>query len=182
MIANAEQDIIVVSWDFSANSRAGLKQAMRLANRGGQVHVVHVAAHLSGPDNGALYTFAEQDKRRELGERLRNELAAELKQNAIGLHVLFGNPGSEIASFADRVRARTIILPPRGKRSVLDLLSGGLAKQVERHTRRPVTVIQAGNCPVNVADNVHRSPETPRRSGAKKPNSAKIARRQQEPV
>lgn len=174
MIAKSEQGIIVVPWDFSRLCRAGLDHALNMTDNSKLIHVVHVAPPLSGPDNGVLYTAAEKQKSRELERRFRDQISENSDLNDISFHVVYGYVGFEIARFADLYQAELIVVPSRKKRTILDILFGGLAKPVISQARRPVLEIQVDESSANLQSQPHIFSATLNRVFARRPEVAKV--------
>jgi nucleotide-binding universal stress UspA family protein len=57
-------------------------------------------------------------------------------------HVAFGDPGNEIAGYAERLKADLIVMPSQGRSGVARLLIGSVAERVVRLAHCPVLILR----------------------------------------
>ena len=141
MIRRVETGDIVVPWNFSKNSRIALEKAFEESGESTPIRVLHVVSPLSGPDNGALYQFAEKQKIRELEQRFRRELSEDDRLRNIRFHVEYGYVGQTIARFAKQFQAELIVMATRERTGLSKFLFGSLGKRVVRLSACPVLVL-----------------------------------------
>lgn len=132
MIANKADHKVVVPWNFNELSRAALNRALEMGVDRSSISVVHVAAPLSGPDNGLLYAAAEQRKGQKLKERFRKQVENDQRTRGIRFEVVYGYVGREIAQFAEKNRAKLIVMSSRNKKAPSRFLFGSVTEQVSR--------------------------------------------------
>ena len=132
MIANGKRRIIVVPWCFNGTSRIALDRALDMADDQTFIRVVHVAAPLSGPDNGMLYATAEKQHCRNLEARFREQVERDERTKRVRFHVVYGHAGHEIARFAELHDAELIVTASRQRKGLSKLLIGGMAERVVR--------------------------------------------------
>jgi nucleotide-binding universal stress UspA family protein len=146
---------IIVPWDFSRRSIAALNSALEIAGGFSQIRVIHVAAPLAGPDNGALYDSAEKHKTRELEKRFHKQIGDEERFRKIQFCVKYGYRAQEIVRFAESHRAVLIVMTSRARKGLSRLVFGRLAERVERLAKCPVLNVQ-GESPGHLLKNTRR--------------------------
>ncbi len=138
----AAKEKVVVPIDFSEESLAAVATGLEIAARPECVHVVHVLPELSPAEPVLLWEMYESTKRKEAAEvELQKRLAAAGFPD-IQRHVFVGDPGQEIASFAERTHAELIVMPSHGRTGVRRLLIGSVAERVVRLAHCPVLVLR----------------------------------------
>lgn len=142
MITRIEQGIVVVPWNFSENSRAALEHAVNMVDDPNSIRVVHVAAPLTGPDNGALYIAAEDQNRQEIEQRFRELLLDDPRLTKVDFHIVHGRPGREITAFARRHNADMIVMSSRKRQGIAKLLRRRLTESVVSDAHCPVLVLR----------------------------------------
>jgi len=133
---------IIVPVDFSAESLAAVETALKLVDDPAHVLVAHVLQDLSPAEPGEIWHSVDpavraQHAAKALRERLGRE---ECKQ--VGINVLIGDPGYEIADLAAREQAELIVLPSHGRTGLKRLLLGSVAERVIRLAHCPVLVLR----------------------------------------
>lgn len=142
---------ILVPVDGSAASRAGLKEAIKLArNQNASLRLVHVVDELVmlGTDRVTVHLSKVIDVLRERGESLLQE--AEATAAAAGVDVdralieaLGGPAGQHIVQKAIACRADLIVCGTHGRRGLRRLIMGSDAEYIVRHTPVPVLLVRA---------------------------------------
>lgn len=134
---------VVVPVDFSDESIAALDTAICLVPGAANLHVLYVlpTVELMGDAEVMLNTLDEGVRRKHAEQALRERLG---KDRFVGLNVsvAFGDPGHEIAEFAERIAAELIVLPSHGRRGLSRLLIGSVAERVVRLAHCPVLVLR----------------------------------------
>lgn len=136
------QQTVLVPVDFSPESLAAVSTALEIAASPGGVHVVHVLAELSPAEPILLWEAYESGKRREAALMELAKRLTEAGLPALKCHVFIGDPGQEIAAFAERLHADLIVLPSHGRTGIRRLLIGSVAERVIRLAPCPVLVMR----------------------------------------
>jgi nucleotide-binding universal stress UspA family protein len=131
--------VLVVGLDITDTETSGyaLDQAARTAMRivGSQMHLLHV-----------LPADAETDRIRETAGSLERYVSAKAKQlgrlarQSVGIHVLCGEAGHEIAQLANDVNADLIVVGTHRHTHLKQLLLGSTAEHVMATAQCPVFV------------------------------------------
>lgn len=134
---------IVVPVDFSDQSVEAVDVALSLAEKPTSLYIIHVLPVLTDYEAGVLFnTVDDQARIRHTEQALRERLSA---AQYAGFHpqVAFGDPGHEIAGYAEQIAADLIILPSHGRTGLTRLLIGSVAERVVRLAHCPVLVLKA---------------------------------------
>lgn len=133
---------VVVPIDFSDDSFAAIETAEELAKDRSHLHVVHVLPILEPAEPGIIWdTIDDRTRGQHAEEALRRQLA---QRGYDGLRIIirFGDPGHEIARYAEEVAAGLVVLPSRGRSGLSRLLIGSVADRVVRLAHCPVLVLK----------------------------------------
>lgn len=133
---------VVVPVDFSDESFAALETALDLVADPGNVHVVHVLPILEPTEPEGLWAAVDEASRQRHTEQALRQRLAGTGQQGVRVAVLFGDPGHEIADYAQQVKAELIVLPSHGRRGLSRLLIGSTAERVVRLAHCPVLVLR----------------------------------------
>jgi nucleotide-binding universal stress UspA family protein len=133
---------VVVPIDFSEDSFSALLTARELAGEPAHLHVVYVLPHLEPADPGVIWDTVDDQSRTEHAEKaLRKEL--QRRGCDVGqIAVRFGDPGHEIARYAEQVSAGLIVVSSRGRSGLGRLLVGSVADRLVRLAHCPVLVLK----------------------------------------
>jgi nucleotide-binding universal stress UspA family protein len=138
------KDRIVVPVDFSDASFAAVDEALEIVPDASHLHVVHVLPHLSANDPAVRWNVIDEDA---AAEHVKATIEERLKGPRYAGHhvvVMFGNPGAEIAAYAEKIDADLIVLPSHGRTGLRRLLIGSVAERVVRLAHCPVLVLRDG--------------------------------------
>jgi nucleotide-binding universal stress UspA family protein len=136
------RNTIVVPIDFSEESFAALETAKEMIDDPSHLHVVHVLPVLIPSDPGVIWDTIDDPTRTEhAAEALRQKLA-EHGLAGVGVEVRFGDPGHEIAAYAEEVHAELIVLSSHGRSAWTRLLIGSVADRVLHLAHCPVLVLK----------------------------------------
>ncbi|HID76495.1 MAG TPA: universal stress protein [Planctomycetaceae bacterium] len=133
---------VVVPIDFSEDSFAVLDTALELVDSPAHLHVIHVLPVLEPTEPGVIWqTIDDRGRSEHAEEALRAELA---KRNHPDVQVVirFGDPGHEIAHYADQVEAGLVVVASHGRTGLKRLLIGSVADRVVRLAHCPVLVLK----------------------------------------
>jgi nucleotide-binding universal stress UspA family protein len=134
---------VVVPVDFSDQSLAAVDAALSMVASPSDLHVVHVLPVLTDYEAGVLFNAVDDEARTKHSiQALRDRLSA-AKFSGFQPHVAFGDPGYEIANYAEQLAAELIVLPSHGRTGLSRLLIGSVAERVVRLAHCPVLVLKS---------------------------------------
>lgn len=132
---------VIVPIDFSEASYSAVDVARELVAEPSGLHVVHViptptmfepVAVLEKLDTNASYHRA--------ADVIREHLSGKYADAQI--NILFGDPGTEIAAFAERVQADLVVMPSHGRSGLQKFFLGSVAERVLRLAHCPVLILR----------------------------------------
>jgi len=128
--------------DFSGESGRAIEVALELAGDVSKLHLIHVLFPLDNVSPGVVWGGISDEKREEAIREEFDQLIQE--KNAAGVHVevRFGNPGLEIAEYAEEIGADLIVMPSHGYHGMKRLILGSVAERVIRHAQCSVLVLR----------------------------------------
>lgn len=132
-----ERGSLVVGFDGTDESLAAVRLALALARGEGRVHVLRTV------DMSGEWGLPGLEGRRERERREMEDALAPLAGDALGslqVHIIAGDPASELVHLADDIDAEAIVLGSSGK-SRLRAALGSVGRSVLVSTRRPVIVV-----------------------------------------
>jgi nucleotide-binding universal stress UspA family protein len=133
---------IVVPVDFSDESFSAVDAALQLAESPAHVHVIHVLQLLEPLSPGMVWDTVDEESRSQHASSALSERLSDSKYAGIHSLIAFGDPGHEIADFAEKVEAGLIVLPSHGRTGLKRLLIGSVAERVVRLAHCPVLVLR----------------------------------------
>lgn len=134
-------DKIVVPVDLSEITFSAINVAMDLTATSSNIHVVHVLREINPAVSGGLLGKACVDGRPDLcrdilGGKISNEFPG------VQIHVLNGEPGEGIPTFANSIRADLIVMTSYGRRGMKEHMIGSVAERVLRLAKCHVLVLK----------------------------------------
>ncbi len=151
---------VLYATDLSKNSAYAFRYAVNTVRQhNAKIHLLHVIEPHSPQEEALLRTYIEQEeidrRRREGSENLRLRIEERLKQFAdrelqddpetlkrvVGIHVVQGNPPTEILNMADELGCDIIIMGTHGKGVISHTFLGSVAEKVLHRIRIPVYII-----------------------------------------
>jgi nucleotide-binding universal stress UspA family protein len=136
------QNVVVVPVDFSEMSREALDAALEITRDPAKVRVIHVLAELSPVEPAMLTEPADDALRSRHAKKLLAEWLQSDKYRGVAYDVAIGDPGHEIARFADEAGAELIVMPSHGRRGIARMLIGSVAERTLRLAHCPVLVLR----------------------------------------
>ena len=131
---------ILVPVDFSGMSVAAISA---IANRVEQVFAVHVVPNLDHIAPGTTDLELGTDEERHVGVRAHfGKYLAEHGFSDVQPIILNGDPATEIAACAERLKAGLVVIPSHGYDGIRRLLLGSVAEGVVRDVACPVLVLR----------------------------------------
>lgn len=151
---------VLYATDLSRNSAYAFRYAINTASKhGAKIHLLHVVEPLSPQAKSQLLMYVEEkkldrlqkDSRKNLlkgiEERLKKFAEKELQDNQesmrriAGIHVVHGDPATEILNKTDELGCDTIIMGTHGKGTIRRAFLGSVSEKVLRRIRKPVYII-----------------------------------------
>ena len=134
--------IVVVPIDFSDDSFAALDTATELAADKADLRVIHVLPELEPAEPGVIWNTIDDAGREEHAAKALEAELLKRGREGLALRVCIGDPGHEIAKFAEELDAGLIIISSKGKSALQRLLLGSVADRVVRLAHCPVLVLK----------------------------------------
>ena len=133
---------VVVPIDFSDASFMAIDTACELADDPGHVHLIHVLPVLEPTEPGVIWqTIDDAGRSRHAEDALKKELAKRGHEK-VQAATRFGDPGNEIARYAEEKNAGLIVMPSHGRSGLQRLLIGSVAERTLRLAKCPVLVLK----------------------------------------
>jgi nucleotide-binding universal stress UspA family protein len=132
---------IVVPIDFSEESDRAVDAALCIAERGANVHVLHVCPPLYLFEGAAVAAMSEDETHEQYIEAMRKRFAGD-EYRDLHMDVRFGDACTQITSYAEQHNAGLIVLPSHGRTGLSHLLLGSVAERVVRLAPCPVLVLR----------------------------------------
>ncbi len=134
---------VVVPFDFSEYSGQALETACEFVDDVTHLHVIHVLPVITASEPGMIWdTIDNEARKRDVERAFRSGFAAGPFHKS-DFHVMFGDPGREIAAFAERQHAELIVMPSHGRTGLSRILIGSVAERVLRLAHCPVLIIKS---------------------------------------
>lgn len=133
---------VVVPIDFSDESFEALHAALDMVEKPSGLHVIHVLPALEPAEPGVIWQTVDDESRRRHAEQALRERTGDSKLAGIEVNIAIGDPGHEIADYAQHVGAELIVLPSHGRTGLKRLLIGSTAERVVRLAHCPVLVLR----------------------------------------
>ena len=133
---------VLVPVDFSDESLTAVDTALLLTESPAHVHIVHVLPELSPLEPGEMWKTVNDESRRTFAEKSLRERLTDPKYSEVSARILFGDPGHEIANYAEQIGADLIVMPSHGRTGLAHLLIGSVAERVVRLAHCGVLVLR----------------------------------------
>jgi nucleotide-binding universal stress UspA family protein len=136
------KDKVVVPVDFSDASIAAVDVASALVSDPSHLYIINVLAVLQPAEPGVIWNTVDDTARKHHVELALKERFAADRYRGLHFEVAFGDPGHEIANYAQRLQADLIVMPSHGRTGISRLLVGSVAERVVRLAHCPVLVLK----------------------------------------
>jgi nucleotide-binding universal stress UspA family protein len=136
------KDRIVVPVDFSDDSFAAVKVAVSLARSPSGVHLVHVLHDIAAVEPGEVWLTVDHEARRRHADLAIQERLAKEQISGVTVHITLGDPGHEIADYAQENSAELIVMPSHGRSGIKRLLLGSVTERTLRLAHCPILVLR----------------------------------------
>ena len=131
---------IVLPWDFSEMSRSALEFAIK-RTLPAQIRMVCV---LEKPDAFRIGIVSGESEEEHAREECEAQFWSLVDREAIPdlrFDAVFGDPATEIVSFAESVNADLILMPTHGRSGIKRVVLGSVAQKVTQIARYPVLLL-----------------------------------------
>ncbi len=133
---------VIVPIDFSDDSFAALDMAVEMAADTADLRVVHVLAELEPAEPGVIWHTIDDTSREEHATKALEAELLKRGHEGLAVRVCIGDPGHEIAAYAEELDAGLVIVPSHGKSALKRILLGSVAERVVRLAHCPVLVLK----------------------------------------
>ena len=133
---------IVVPVDFSGESENAIRTALDMVDDPASVHLVHVLFPLDSVSPGVVWGDITDEKREQSVRDYLDSFLEDRNISGVSLSVQFGNPGLEIAEYAEKHDADLIVVPSHGYQGVKRIMLGSVAERIIRHASCSVLVLR----------------------------------------
>lgn len=139
---------VIVPYDFSERSAQALEIARDMVADLAQIHVIHVLPLITVSDPGMIWDVVDNEARQRDATKAFHDGFAASPFHKADFRVAFGDPGQEIAAYAEKLKADLIVMPSHGRSGVPRLLIGSVAERVVRLAHCPVLILRglSGKC------------------------------------
>ena len=135
---------VLVPVDFSDMSLHAVEEALKLVATPASLHVIHVLPALTPTEPGVIWNTVDDASRETHARAVMDERFAGDKYAGMGKHIAFGDPGHEIANFAQDNGVELIVVPSHGRTGLSRMLIGSTAERIVRLAHCPVLVLRNG--------------------------------------
>ena len=133
---------IVVPVDFSGESEQALAAAKTITPENSNLHLLHVLFPLDNASPGVVWGgVSDEEREKAIREEFEELLAGKGLDDAKRI-IRFGNPGLEIAEYAEEIDAGLVIIPSHGYHGMKRFILGSVAERVIRHAKCSVLVLR----------------------------------------
>lgn len=136
------KNLVVVPFDFSDESFRSLDTAIELVADASHLHVIYVLPVLEPAEPGVIWNTVDNASRARHAEQALREKLSDPKWKKLQVKIAFGDPGHEVADFAQELAAELIVIPSHGRRGITRLLLGSVAERIVRLAHCPVLVLK----------------------------------------
>jgi nucleotide-binding universal stress UspA family protein len=133
---------VVVPIDFGDQSQRAVDEALEMVFRPADIHVVHVAPDLLAMTPPIGWVDIDDARRATNIEAAFQKQFSESKYHGVSFNVLFGDPGHNVAQYAEEIGADVIVMPSHGRSGLKRLMLGSVAERVLRFAHCPVLVLR----------------------------------------
>lgn len=133
---------VVVPVDFSGESMHAIKLALTMLEDTRQLHVVHVLYPLDVVSPGIEFAPMDQTLREDATRTHGQKFLSDAGFTNLQLIIRLGDPGTEIARYADEVKADLIIIPSHGRHGWKHFFLGSVTEHVIQHAHCEVLVLR----------------------------------------
>jgi len=133
---------VVAPVDFSDYAVAGVDAALAMVDSPQHLDVIHILPVLSAGEPGITWDVMDDASRTSHAVESLQQKFTDSKYAGINFAALVGDPGHEIAAYAEQVEAELIVLHSHGRTGIKRMLIGSVAERVIRLAHCPVLVLR----------------------------------------
>ena len=133
---------VLVPVDFSDDSLAALGVAAELTQNASDLNVIHVLPVLEPAEPGVIWHTIDDLSRSQHAEEALGKVLVEAGYGNVKISVRFGDPGNEIAQYAEEISADLVVIPSHGRSGFTRILLGSVTERVVRLAHCPVLVLK----------------------------------------
>ena len=133
---------VVVPVDFSGESETAIRNALEMVEDPANVQLIHVLFPLDTVSPGVVWGEVSDESREKAVKESFDKLLSERNISGVTVNIRFGNPGLEIAEFAEKIDADLIVIPSHGYHGIKRFTLGSVAERVIRHANCSVLVLR----------------------------------------
>lgn len=133
---------VVVPVDYSDESLQAVDLALSFVDDPTHLHVIHVLPYLVPTEPGVIWSTIDDVGRADHARDALRKQLSDAKYQGLDIQIQFGDPGQQIAEFAQQEEANLIVLPSHGRKGLNRLLIGSVAERVVRLAHCPVLVLR----------------------------------------
>lgn len=133
---------VMIPLDFSEAADAALMVAREFVEDVTQLHLFYVLPILHPTDPAVIWHTATDESREQRVEEALQQKLKELGYEGADIHVVIGNPETEIIQYAKSKSVDLIVMPTHDERGVSPFLFGSVTEYVVRHAPCPVLVVR----------------------------------------
>ncbi|MGL6194474.1 MAG: universal stress protein [Thermoguttaceae bacterium] len=133
---------IVVPIDLSEFSMKACNAALQIAKDRSQIKILHVLPILEPAEPGLAWPTFDDNSRVDNAKIFVKEFLATHSCDDLEITIRVGDPGSEIAFFAEEIEAGLVVIPSHGRSAIKRLLLGSTADRVVHLCNCPVLVVK----------------------------------------
>lgn len=133
---------VVVPIDFSEDCKDAVNTAIEMAESPENVKLVHVLFPLDAVSPGVVFGELDDAHREEAAIEHAKKFLTDMGLPSLEIMIRIGDPGTEIADFADNVAADLVVVPSHGYHGFRRLFLGSVAEAIIRHIHCPVLVLR----------------------------------------
>lgn len=133
---------VVVPVDFSGESKQAIEAALEMVDEPAHVHAVHVMFPLDIVAPGVVWGGVDEVEREKATREHAESFLKEHDMSGVTILTRVGDPGTEIADYAESIEADLVIIPSHGYHGFKRALLGSVTERVIRHVDCPVLVLR----------------------------------------
>ncbi|MDR1269762.1 MAG: universal stress protein [Planctomycetaceae bacterium] len=134
--------IIVVPLDLSEFSLKALDAARQLVEDKAAIRVLHILPQLDTAEPSAFWRPVDDESRSLQTRAAMSAFLQEHGYEKMNITVRTGDPGTQIALFADDINAGLIVIPSHGRGMLTKMLLGSTTDRVVHLAHCPVLVLK----------------------------------------
>ena len=136
------ESVIVVPIDMSEFSLKACSVAADIAANRDLLRFIHVLPVLESTEPGVIWASVDDGGRLEHAKEVLRDFLAEHEFENPSVEIRLGDPGTEIAVYAEEIGAGLIVIPSHGRGILQRMLLGSTTDRVVHFAHCPVLVLK----------------------------------------